>query len=576
MTDTISLGTYLFERLHQNPIGLKSIFGVPGDFNLTLLDKIDDVEDLCWRGCTNELNAAYAADGYSRVRGNSTSEGLGFGALITTFGVGELSAINGVAGAYAEHVGLLHIVGVPSLDAQRKQLLLHHTLGNGDFSAFHKMSAHITITTGVINDPNLAADTIDRVIREAYICQQPAYLAFPVDMVDVQVPKERLAKSLDLSAPKNNERTQGEVIEVIIEKIKAANDPVVIIDVCCARHNVSKEAREFLQLSNFKFATTPMAKGTKDIDEQNDMYAGVYVGSLSHPQVKEAVENSDLVLSLGALLSDFNTGAFSYSFEKMNVIEFHSDYITVNGATYMQIRMKELLGQLIQSVPLKQLLKTRQSCQIVKKPLREADNVEGKITHKWLWSSLSKFLKPNDIVITETGTASFGVIETNFPNQAFGISQILWGSIGYSVGCAFGAVTAAEEMDPTRRVLLFVGDGSLQLTATEISSMVRNNKKPYIFVLNNNGYTTERLIHAPRADYNAIHPWNHQVLLSLFNAKEYETYKMSETKEMNSLFTCGKFAKNDKIRLIEIMLGEMDAPENLIKQLELSTKKSSK
>lgn len=573
MTETISLGTYLFERLHQEPIGLKTIFGVPGDFNLTLLDKIEEVKGLCWKGCTNELNAAYAVDGYSRVRGNGSSDGLGFGALITTFGVGELSAMNGVAGAYAEHVGLLHIVGIPSLEAQRKHLVLHHTLGDGDFCAFHKMSTHITVATGVIDDPARAADTIDRVIREGYICQQPSYLGFPVDMVNVQVPKERLSKPLDLSAPKNNEKLQQEVLHAIMEKIKAAKNPVVIIDVCCARHNVTKEAREFLRLSNFKYATTPMAKGTKDIDEQNDMFAGVYVGTLSHPQVREAVEGSDLVLSLGALLSDFNTGAFSYKFDTENVIEFHSDHIIVNGVTYAHIRMKELLGRLVQSKSLIEFF-CRRSNQRIEKPLRDVKTIDGKITHEWLWESLSKFLKPADIVIAETGTSSFGVIQTNFPNQVFSISQILWGSIGYSVGCAYGAVTAAEEMDPTRRVLLFVGDGSLQLTATEFSSMVRTNKRPYIFVLNNNGYTTERLIHRPKAEYNSIHPWNYQLLLPLFNAKVYETYKVSDTKEIDHLFTSDKFAKNDKIRLIEIMLDEMDAPENLVKQLELSCKHS--
>ncbi|CDH17459.1 uncharacterized protein ZBAI_09247 [Zygosaccharomyces bailii ISA1307] len=101
----ITLGRYLFERLKQ--VDTNTIFGVPGDFNLSLLDKIYEVQGLRWAGNANELNAAYAADGYARVKGMA--------ALITTFGVGELSALNGIAGSYAEHVGVLHIVGVPSI-----------------------------------------------------------------------------------------------------------------------------------------------------------------------------------------------------------------------------------------------------------------------------------------------------------------------------------------------------------------------------------------------------------------------------------------------------------------------------
>lgn len=68
--------------------------------------------NVCWVGCANELNAAYAADGYARVSG--------VGALLTTFGVGELSAINGIAGSYAEYVPVLHIVGAPCRGAQRR------------------------------------------------------------------------------------------------------------------------------------------------------------------------------------------------------------------------------------------------------------------------------------------------------------------------------------------------------------------------------------------------------------------------------------------------------------------------
>lgn len=62
--------------------------------------------NLKWLGCCNELNAAYAADGYARIKGVP-------GVLVTTYAVGELSAMNGVAGAYAEHAGMIHVVGMP-------------------------------------------------------------------------------------------------------------------------------------------------------------------------------------------------------------------------------------------------------------------------------------------------------------------------------------------------------------------------------------------------------------------------------------------------------------------------------
>jgi Pyruvate decarboxylase and related thiamine pyrophosphate-requiring enzymes len=92
---------YLLDRLTD--CGADHLFGVPGDYNLQFLDHVIDSPDICWVGCANELNASYAADGYARCKG--------FAALLTTFGVGELSAMNGVAGSFAEHVPVLHIVG---------------------------------------------------------------------------------------------------------------------------------------------------------------------------------------------------------------------------------------------------------------------------------------------------------------------------------------------------------------------------------------------------------------------------------------------------------------------------------
>lgn len=572
-SETISLGRYLFERLHQDPIGLKSIFGVPGDFNLVLLDKIEEVEGLKWRGNANELNAAYSADGYSRVKGGVLKHeggGNGFAALVTTFGVGELSALNGVAGAYAEHVGLLHIVGIPSVEAQSKQLLLHHTLGNGDFTVFSRMSSNISHTTGVLRDPSHATDEIDRCITEAFINQRPAYLAFPSNLVEVQVPKSLLDKPLNVEMPKNDEAVESEVIETTLEMIAKSKKPIILIDACCVRHNSTMEAKRLIDLTNFRFALTPMAKGSKFIDENHKNFCGVYVGSLSYPKVKEAVESADLVISLGAMLSDFNTGSFSYSYQTKNVIEFHSNYIKIRSAQYPNIRMKKALQSLLNSPGLALAIKEIDPSPVVRDPFPLEDSDSDKISQQWLWTHVSSFLKEGDIIITETGTSSFGILQTAYPPDALGISQVLWGSIGYSVGALFGAAMAAADFDSSRRVILFVGDGSLQLTVQEISSMIRNGNKPFIFVLNNDGYTIERLIHGEEAIYNDIQPWKHQNILETFGASEFESVRVSTIEEVTKLFEDEDFAKADKIKLIEVMLGKMDAPKNLIKQAQLS------
>ncbi|CAH2352683.1 pyruvate decarboxylase isozyme 1 [[Candida] railenensis] len=556
---SITLGRYLFERLSQ--LQVQTIFGLPGDFNLSLLDKIYEVDGMKWAGNANELNAAYAADGYSRVKG--------LACLVTTFGVGELSALNGVAGAYAEHVGLLHVVGVPSISSQAKQLLLHHTLGNGDFTVFHRMSNNISQTTAFISDINSAPAEIDRCIREAYIYQRPVYVGLPANLVDLNVPASLLDTPIDLSLRRNDPDAQEEVLDSVLKLIKESTNPVILVDACASRHSCKAEVEKLVDLTQFPVVSTPMGKS--GINENHPRFGGVYVGTLSSPEVKELVETSDLILSVGGLMSDFNTGSFSYSYKTKSVVEFHSDYTKIKQATFPGVQMKETLQALIAQVA--PAVTQYSPVPVPKvKVINSPAEPNTPLTQEWLWTKVSSWFQEGDIIITETGTSAFGIVQSKFPNNTVGISQVLWGSIGFTVGATLGAVMAAEEIDPNKRVILFVGDGSLQLTVQEISTMVKWETKPYLFVLNNDGYTIERLIHGMNATYNDIQPWNNLALLPLFNAKSYDAIRVATTGEVDQLFNDPEFNKNSKIRMIEVMLPRMDAPSNLVKQAEITAR----
>lgn len=559
---TFTVGTYLFERLKQ--LNVDSVFGVPGDFNLALLDYIDQVEGIRWVGNTNELNAGYAADGYSRVKRMAC--------LITTFGVGELSTLAAVAGSYAEHVGLLHVVGVPSTGQQNEHLLLHHTLGNGDFTAFRQMSEKITHKAIIVLDAAKAPKQIDEALRTAYIYQRPVYLALPTNIGSAECESCSLTTPINLDLEPNEPESEEEVIETILEMISQSKKPIILVDACCSRHGVIKETLEVARLTQFPIFVTPMGKSV--VDEHNPRFGGVYVGALTDPEVAETVESSDLVLSIGGLMSDFNTGSFSYHLSTKDIVEFHSDYMKIKRAVYSGVQMKFVLQKLpkrLQQHPVKKDLIPVTSVKTTLTPVPP----HSPIRQQWLWTRVGQWLRPGDIIVTETGTSSFGIIQTKFPKNTIGISQVLWGSIGYSVGAAMGASLAASEIDPTRRVILFVGDGSLQLTVTEIATMIKWNLKPYIFVLNNDGYTIERLIHGPQAAYNNIPMWKYSKLLDVFGAKDYESPVVKTVGDIDSLYNNKAFCEPSKIRLIEVMLTKMDAPVNLIKQAEMTAKSNA-
>lgn len=408
---------------------------------------------------------AYAADGYARTKGIS--------ALVTTFGVGELSAINGVAGAYSEHVPVVHIVGCPSTISQRSGMLLHHTLGNGDFNVFANMNSQISCDVAKLNNPAEIAGQIDNSLRECWIRSRPVYIMLPTDMVEKKVEGARLEQPIDLSEPKNETEREDYVVDVVLKYLHAAKSPIILVDACAIRHRVLPEVRELVEKTKLPVFVTPMGKGA--IDETSPTYGGVYAGSGSQPSVSERVESADLVLSIGSLKSDFNTTGFSYRTSQLNTIDFHSTHCKVRYSEYPGVTMRGVIRKVIERVDLSKVSR-QPSAKVVNEVAENKDSSET-ITQAYFWPRVGEYLKENDIVVTETGTANFGIWETKFPPGVTGITQVLWGSIGWSVGAAQGAALAAKDMGVDRRTVLFVGDGSFQLTAQEVSTMIKHNLK---------------------------------------------------------------------------------------------------
>src|SRR5215470_4915854 len=130
----MNIGDFLLRRLKE--AGVRHLFGVPGDYSLELLQQLQDSGALEWVGTCSELNASYAADGYARLNG--------LGALLVTHGVGALSAINGIAGAYSEHVPVICIAGSIPLRSIDRGLGMHHTMADGAWDQFLGAYAQVT------------------------------------------------------------------------------------------------------------------------------------------------------------------------------------------------------------------------------------------------------------------------------------------------------------------------------------------------------------------------------------------------------------------------------------------------
>ena len=155
-------------------------------------------------------------------------------------------------------------------------MLLHHTLGNGNFDVFADMSKSISCAMAKLNDPHDAATLIDHAIHQCWLQSRPVYITLPTDMVQKKVEGERLKKPLDLSYPPNDLEKEDYVVDVVLKYLHAAKNPVILVDACTQRHRVLDEVHDLIKKSNLPTFVAPMGKGA--VDETLKNYGGVYAG----------------------------------------------------------------------------------------------------------------------------------------------------------------------------------------------------------------------------------------------------------------------------------------------------------
>src|SRR5947208_14337167 len=272
---------YIVQRIADE--GVEHCFGVPGDYAVPVGDAVDRNPNIKWIGCSNELNASYAADGYARARGAAM--------LSTTYAVGELSAINGVMGAKAERSLVFHVVGIPSYQNQRLRKTMHHTLGDGIFDKFIDISAQAACSHAVINPDNCMIE-MERVIAEARRNTQPAYIVVPSDYAQAPVTPTEVRPL----TPKSHQASPKTASSAITERIKNAKSIVVLPAFTLSRVGLRKEAREAIEALGCPFATTSMEKSI--IDESHPQFVGMYSGALSTKETKKTAEGAEPLIDI--------------------------------------------------------------------------------------------------------------------------------------------------------------------------------------------------------------------------------------------------------------------------------------
>lgn len=533
-----SIGNFLLRRLQE--VGIKHIFGVPGDYNLELMQQLEDRGEPAWIGNCNELNASYATDAYGRING--------LGAMSVTYGVGALSAINGIAGAYSEHVPVILICGSLPLRAVQRGDLMHHTLADPEKGNLLRIFGEVTTAQARLTPDNAVAE-IDRLILTSWRRKLPVYLELPSDIsyLDVDVPDAPLKLEM---LPTDRESLKG-CTEMILKRLHAAKSPAFLLDIDAIRFGVSKQVMELAERFQMQVATLNCAKGA--VPESSPQYLGTYGGMASAPATREAIETSDCLLTVGYRRIETTVGFFTAKLPP-SAIHLNSASVDTTEKNYQGVYIAELLQSLVDS-----------SSEVVTKkqpapPSRQSAFVPSNdpLTQDAYWKAIQGFLRPGDVLVVEDGASSAGMGRLTLPDSCTYITgAFVWCSIGYATGALLGAILAS----PGRRHILLTGEGSLQMTVQELSTVMRHGLTPFIFVINNAGYTVERAVLGKDAKYNDVANWRYSELPNVFSRdKKAETYVVQTSNDLQKVLD----SPHSGMVFVESVMGKYDAPIDLI------------
>jgi indolepyruvate decarboxylase len=531
-----TIGDYLLRRLHE--AGIQHLFGVPGDYNLEFMRQIAERGDPAWIGTSNELNGAYAADGYARLHG--------LGALVVTNGVGSLSAINGVAGAYSEHVPVICICGTPPLRAVEHRDLMHHTLADGGRGNFYRAFTEVTGAQARLTPQN-AVGELDRLILLAWQRKLPVYIELPSDIayLEIDVPEQTLQLTLPASDP---ERLRA-CTQAILARLQAAKSPALLLDLDADRFGVRAQLAALAGTWQMRVATMLSSKGA--FPETSPHFVGTYAGVGSTPAARTAVEQSDCLLTVGYRRVEVTTGFFTDHLPA-SAIQLQAYSTDVGADNYQAVTLPELVQGLLAASPTPQPAAQPAASAPMPSP------PQGRLTQTSYWTAMQAFLRPGDVIVADDGTSSFGVGGLTLPPNCTFVAQNVWQSIGYAAAALLGTLVAA----PQRRQLLFTGDGSFQMTAQQLSTILRQDLTPFIFLINNRGYTVERTILGRDATYNNIDNWRYAELPRMFRRDTTaESYVVETSEQLRDVLD----APHSGLVFVEAVMVPDDAPTPAIR-----------
>lgn len=487
----VTVVDYVLARLKEQ--GVTALFGVPALYCAALFDAAP-AHGITPVVTASDLEAGYAADGYARTKG--------LAAVSVANGVGTLSLINAVAGAYVERSPVVVINGGPTAghlaDLAQRDVVYSHSTGRAgiELDAF----ALVTAKSVRAATKEEAPAAIDAAITAALVSKRPVYLE--INMGIWQQPCADPGPPLTSNVPSAGTETQ--LAATIVGLIRGAQKPVILIGTEVARYGLADAVADLIAKLGVRWASDMLSKST--LAEKGAGWIGVYDPPYVPQAIRAQVESTDLLVTLGCV--------FPNSFANLITQKFTTMVAVYDG----KVRVKDQPNQNAEIRALVAAMRTKAAEQppanvpagAVATP---APPAAGTLTYKQVFQRIGNALDETLITVPDTFLGTYSAANLPVKGKDAFLCDAVWASIGHSVAAAVGA-----SFGSARRPLVLCGDGGFQMTAQALSTMARYGRNPIIVLIANGIFGFEQFLldrtyfnqnsNTPARPYAVINQWD--------------------------------------------------------------------
>ncbi len=474
--------------------GVKSVFAISGGASLHLIHSIDSHPDINYICTHHEQGAAMAADSFSRVSGN-------IGVAIATSGPGATNLITGICCSYYDSVPLLIFTGQVS------------TFRMAGGTGVRQIGFQETPISNITKEITKYSTTIQKADDIKYELEKAFYLAKEgrpgpvlIDIPDnlqreiIDEDKLRSFKST-VSSDKKSFPSSHEKIQKIFCEIKKSKRPVVVAGWGI---HLSKTENEFLEFINKYQLPVALTWGASDlIESENNLYIGTF-GTHGMRHANFAVQNADLIISLGTRLDTKSTGSPITTFAR----EARKIMIDIDPAELSKFDAFGLSFDILVQDDLKEFFKCFKSQELIldkeisnkswfetlnnwKQKLKAIDEYENKTDFSQIdpyifFRKLSHQISFNTSLFIDTGCSiAWAMQSMNFKKGV----RVFHDFNNTAMGWALPALIGGYFADPKRNQVCIAGDGSFMMTMQELATVLHHKINLKLIIINNSGYS---------------------------------------------------------------------------------------